>query len=98
MAARHRHPSALRVTARTPSLTYDLRWYDNSGSIVPLWWLGIEDSCDGDLVFTDVLHGDDGTAPDRLRTWLAASVPGPMADHLVALVASVATAPVRIAV
>ena len=98
MVARHRNPSALQVTARTPSLTYDLRWYDDSGSIVPLWWLGIEDSGDGDLVFTDVLHGDEGTDPDHLRMWLAAAVPGPMADHLVALVASVVTASVRIAV
>ena len=97
MAAQHRHRSALQVTARTPSLTYDLRWYDDSGSIVPLWWLGIEDPDDGDLVFTDVLHGDEWTAPDRLRTWLAAAVPGAVADHLVALVASMIAASVRVA-
>jgi hypothetical protein len=41
VAVRPREAAAVGVTSVNGDLAYDLRWYDESQSIVPLWWLGV---------------------------------------------------------
>lgn len=89
MSVRPAHEAAVRVTAVDRDLAYDLRWYDESASIVPLWWLGIWERGSDELVRTEILQGPRTHSPRDLFDWLAGAAPEPLAAHLVAVVAGV---------
>jgi hypothetical protein len=77
------HEASVRVTAAACELDYDLRWYDDRESIVPLWWLGVWERATDDLVHTEVLDGPCSVSPRDLFAWLAGAAPEPVAAHLV---------------
>ena len=74
MSVRPVDSAALRVTATALPLRYDLRWYDGSESIVPLWWLGVWGPGADDLFRTEVLQGPLGVSPGQLYDWLVGAV------------------------
>lgn len=83
MSVRPPESAAVRVTAVDPPLRYDLRWYDDTESIVPLWWLGVWGPGVDDLVCTEVLAGSRQASSVVLRSWLIQVVPPAAAAHLV---------------
>ena len=89
VSVRPANEAAVRVTAVDRDLAYDLRWYDESASIVPLWWLGIWERGSDELVRTEILQGPRAHSPRDLFDWLAGAAPGPLAAHRVAAVAGV---------
>ena len=78
---------AVAVASATGGLTYDLRWYDGSQSIVPLWWLGVWEPGTDELVRTEILDGPCSVSPLDLHVWLAGAAPAPVAALLVGLAA-----------
>ena len=97
MTQRPVESAAVRVVACTPSLEYDLRWYDTTESLVPLWWLGTVERPAGELVATAVLAAGPAVSPLDLYAWLATSAPAPVASHLVASAAEWVTTGVQAA-
>jgi len=87
---RPREAAAVGVTSVNGDLAYDLRWYDGSQSIVPLWWLGVWESGTDELLRTEVLDGPCSVSPLDLFAWLAELAPDPVAVHLVGLAARTA--------
>ena len=83
VAVRPVEAAAVRVTAAAGKFVYDLRWYDHSESIVPLWWLGVWEPATDELVHTEVLDGPSSVSPRDLFGWLGGVAPGPLAAHLV---------------
>ena len=75
MSVRPPESAAVRVTASALPLRYDLRWYDDTESIVPLWWLGVWGPGVDELVRTEALQGPRQESPTRLYAWLVEVVP-----------------------
>lgn len=88
MSVRPAEAATIRATATTPELGYDLRWYDLSESIVPLWWLGTWVQDTGELVYTSVHQGTGHESPADLFAWLSETTPELVAKNLVAVVAA----------
>jgi hypothetical protein len=76
--------AAVRVTAAALPLRYDLRWYDDTESIVPLWWLGVWGPGPDELIRTEVLQGPRRTSRRQLYDWLVGVVPPAPAARLAA--------------
>lgn|GEM_PF-4726279 len=83
MSVRPVESAAVRVTAAALPLRYDLRWYDDTESIVPLWWLGVWGPGVDELVRTEVLQGSRLVPPADLYSWLVQVVPPAAAARLV---------------
>ena len=84
MSVRPVDSAALRVTATALPLRYDLRWYDGSESIVPLWWLGVWGPGADDLFRTGVLRDRSGCPPGSSTTGWSGRCPRWAASRLVA--------------
>ena len=84
MSVRPVESATVRVTAVALPLRYDLRWYDESESIVPLWWLGVWGPGADELIRTEVLQGPRRLPPSDLYEWLVDVVLPATATGLVA--------------
>ncbi len=87
MSVRPAHDAAVRVTVSSHELLYDLRWYDDSESIVPLWWLGAWERGTDELLHTGIIQGPRSLSPRALFDWLTEAAPSSLAAHLVGAVA-----------
>ena len=87
MTVRPRETVAVAVTSATGELTYDLRRYDGSQSLVPLWWFGVWERGTDELVRTEVLDGPCSVSPLDLHAWLTGAAPDPVAALLVSMAA-----------
>ena len=74
--------ASIRVRARIAGFDYDLRWYDSSESLVPLWWLGAADHASGELLMTAVCEDHDTSDRVRILHWLRSVVPEEIAVRL----------------
>lgn len=84
MSVRPAECAAVRVTAAALPLRFELRWYDDTESIVPLWWLGVWGPHTDELIRTEVLQGPRHVSREALYAWLADIVPTPAAHGLAA--------------
>jgi hypothetical protein len=82
MSVRPVEAAALAVAANSSDLVYDVRWYDDTESVVPLWWLGVWVRGTDHLVHTEILQGPRSMSRRDLYDWLARTAPAPIASRL----------------